>query len=192
MEERRPPSLTGRRPARRRSTPQDPALRTYVEKLDRYRSGRDPLALLRSGPGRLARAVRGLTRRQMLRRPARGKWSILEILGHLHDTEVVFGYRWRLMAAQPGAPVLGFDQATWTRDLRHQKADPVRYLHEIALLREVNLGLLGRIPRRVWAERYGLHSERGEETLARSLELIAGHDLNHIAQIEAIREKYGW
>jgi hypothetical protein len=163
-----------------------------VAKLDRYRSGRDSVALLRVGPARLARAVRGLTRQQLQRRPARGKWSILEILGHLHDTEVVYGYRWRLMAAQPGAPILGYDQDLWTRDLKHRKADPKRLLREIALLREVNLALIVRIPRREWATRYGLHSERGEETLARSLELIAGHDLNHIDQIEEIRGKYCW
>ena len=96
------------------------------------------------------------------------------------------------MAAQPGAPILGYDQDLWTRDLGHRRADPKRLLGEIALLRGVNLALIQRIPRREWANRYGLHSERGEETLGRSLELIAGHDLNHISQIEAIREKYDW
>jgi uncharacterized damage-inducible protein DinB len=140
----------------------------------------------------MARAIRGLSRRQMQRRPARGKWSILEIVGHLHDTEVVYGYRWRLMAAQPGAPILGYDQNLWARELRHQGADPERLLREIAVLREATLAVIGRIPRREWPRRYGHHSERGEETLLECMEHIAEHDINHTAQILGIRRKYGW
>lgn len=170
----------------------DPVIRAYLAKLERYRAGRDPVVLLRVGPARFARAVRGLKRAQLRRRPARDKWSILEILGHLHDTEVVYGYRWRMMCAEPGAVLQGYDQARWTRDLRHRSGDARRLLEQIRVLRQGSLDLLARVPRRLWKKRYGIHTERGRETLERSVRQIAGHDGNHLAQIRGIRDKYGW
>jgi hypothetical protein len=170
----------------------DPALRAYLAKLERHLAGRDSVALLRTGPARLARAVRGLRKAQLRRRPARDKWSILEILGHLHDTEVVYGYRWRMMAAEPGAVIQAYDQARWARDLRHRNANAGRLIDQIRAMRQGSLDLLARVPRRQWKNRYGLHTERGRETLERSVRQVAGHDGNHIAQILAIREKYGW
>lgn len=170
----------------------DPALRAYLAKIERYRAGREPVGLLRTGPARFARAVRGLTRAQMRRRPARDKWSILEILGHLHDTEVVYGWRWRLMAAEPGSVLQGYDQAKWAQDLKHRNANAKRLLTQIAAMRQGTLDFLSRVPRRKWKKRFGHHTERGRETLERSVRQIAGHDGNHLAQIIAIRQKYGW
>ena len=37
-----------------------------------------------------------------------------------------------------------------------------------------------------------MHSERGKETVRRTAELIAGHDLSHLDQIQAIKKKYRW
>ena len=178
-------------PKRPRSVRRSPELRAYLRKLERFRAGRDPIVLLKTGPTRIARAVQGLTRRQMLRRPARGKWSILEILGHLHDTEVVYGWRWRLTAAEPGSTLLDYDQDTWTRELRHRQADPKRLLAQIAAMRAGSVDVVLRVPRRTWKQA-GFHTSRGREPLERSLRQIAGHDFNHIAQIRAIREKYGF
>lgn len=178
-------------PKRSRTARLSPELRAYLGKLERFRAGRDPIALLKTGPARVAHAVRNLTRRQMLRRPARGKWSILEILGHLHDTEVVYGWRWRLTLAQPGLPLQDYDQDAWTAQLRHRKADPRKLLAQIAVMRGASLDLVLRVPRKQW-KRAGMHTARGRETLERSLRQIAGHDINHIEQIRAIRAKYGW
>jgi hypothetical protein len=169
-----------------------PEIRAYLAKLERYRAGRDPVALLRTGPARMERAVRGLSRKQMRRRPSPEKWSIVEILGHLHDTEVVYGYRWRMMAAEPGSMIQGYDQARWARDLKHRNADPKRLLAQIRVMRVGTLDLLSRVPRRHWDRRHGHHTERGRETLLKSVRQVAGHDGNHIAQIQAIRRKYDW
>jgi len=170
----------------------DPAIRAYLAKIERFRAGREPVALMRTGPARFARAVSGLTKAQMRRRPAPGKWSILEILGHLHDTEVVYGWRWRLMAAEPGCLIQGYDQAKWARDLKHRNANAKRLLEQIGAMRQGTLDFLARVPRRKWKGRYGHHTERGRETLERSVRQIAGHDENHLAQIRGIRKKYGW
>lgn len=169
-----------------------PEYRAYMRKIDGFRAGRDPVKLMKVAPGKFARAVAGLSPGQMRRRPARGKWSIIEILGHLSDTEVVYGYRYRLCLGQPGSPLLGYDQALWVKELRHQsRGNARRLLERIRVAREGTLEMLAQVPRKNW-KRYGLHSERGRESVRRTMELIAGHDLNHLSQIQAIRRKYGW
>jgi len=168
-----------------------PEFRAYMNKIQGYRAGREPIALMRTGPRKFARAVAGLSGAQLRRRPAPGKWSIAEILGHLVDTEVVYGYRYRMALSQPGMPIQAYDQDSWAEALRHRRRDARRSLAQIQFLRGVNLDLLTSVPRSEW-KRYGLHSERGKETVRRTVELIAGHDLNHLNQILAIRKKYGW
>jgi len=168
-----------------------PEIRAYVRKIERYRAGRDPIPLMEQAPARLARAVAGLSASQMRKRPRPGKWSIVEILGHLQDTEYVYGWRIRLSLAQPGNPIMGYDQALWTEELRHRRAHAKRLLDRIRTMREGNLETVAQVPRSNW-KRYGMHSERGKETVRGVLELLAGHDLNHLDQIRAIRKKYGW
>ena len=168
-----------------------PEFRAYIRKIDGYRAGGNPIAMMKVAPGKLARAVAGLSASQMRKRPARGKWSIVEILGHLQDTEVVYGYRMRLSLAQPGSTILGYDQALWTQELRHRRGNAKRLLDRIRVLREGNLEMVTQVPRSKW-KRYGLHNERGRESVRRVLELVAGHDLNHLDQIKAIKKKYAW
>jgi uncharacterized damage-inducible protein DinB len=166
-------------------------VRAYIEKIDRYRGTSDPIRVMRAAPAGLARAVRGLSRAQLRKRPSPGKWSIEEILGHLVDTEVVYGYRYRMALAQPGMPIQAYDQAQWARVYAGRRAEPALLLEQIAVLRAINLDLVTRVPR-AWWSRYGIHSERGRESVRRTLELIAGHDRNHLDQIIAIRTAFGW
>ncbi|HYJ33150.1 MAG TPA: DinB family protein [Candidatus Binatia bacterium] len=168
-----------------------PEIVAYVRKTEAYRAGRDPIRLMRGHAGRLERAVGGLTTAQLRRRPAPGKWSIADILGHLLDTEVVYGYRYRMALCESGSPIQGYDQAGWAKTFRGRRVSTAALLRRIRQLREVNLELVTGVPRSWWT-RYGMHSERGKETVRRTLELIAGHDLNHLDQIMAIRKKYGW
>lgn len=146
---------------------------------------------MRGAPARLERAVRGLTPAQLRRRPAPGKWSIADILGHLLDTEVVYGYRYRMALAQTGSPIQGYDQDGWTTTFRGRRVGVAKLLRQIRLLREVNLDLVTGVPR-AWLARYGMHSERGHESVRRTMELIAGHDWNHLDQIMEIRKRFGW
>ena len=168
-----------------------PEVVAYVRKIDAYRGGREPIRSMRGAPARLERAVRGLTAAQLRRRPAPGKWSIADILGHLLDTEVVYGYRYRMALCESGSPIQGYDQAGWARTFQGRRKNAATLLRQIRLLREVNLDLVTGVPRSWWT-RYGMHSERGKETVRRTLELIAGHDWNHLDQIMEIRKRFGW
>ena len=179
----------GRRPVRL-----SPELKAYIRKTDRYRAGRDPVKLMRGHPARIARAVAGLSSARMRKRPAPGKWSIQEIVGHLMDTEVVYAYRWHMAYGQSGMPIQGYDQDQWIREenYRHPKWRVRDMLEHITNLRRSTLYYFERLPRGVEKVRYGIHSERGRETMRRTQELIAGHDINHLEQIKAIRKKFGW
>ncbi len=170
-----------------------PELKAYLKKTDDLRAGRDPMTLMRGAPARLARAVKGLSGATLRRRPAPGKWCIQEILGHLVDTEVVYGYRYRMANMQPGSPIQGYDQEQWVREAnyRGRKWSATKLLAQVADLRRATLYYLESMPRGSATKRYGMHTERGKETVRRIQELIAGHDINHLEQIKAIRKKFG-
>jgi hypothetical protein len=54
----------------------------------------------------------------VLRRPeAPGEWSVAEVLQHLADSDLITGYRIRLMLAQDNPPIPGYDQDAWARRL---------------------------------------------------------------------------
>src|SRR3990172_12645123 len=82
----------------------------YTRRLLSNLIGRDPNRVFASTPAELRRLVRELTRNELIRRPARGKWPIAWIVHHLADTEVGFAFRIRLAMAESGAPFQPFDQ----------------------------------------------------------------------------------
>ena len=53
------------------------------------------------------------------------------------------------------------------------------------MLRENNLAMLKAIPPEKW-DNYGMHAERGKETIAHLSRMFAGHDTNHVLQVEGI------
>lgn len=152
--------------------------------------GRNPIDVLRATPGELARAVATCTPEQLRRPEAPGKWSVAQVLRHLADTDVVWGWRMRLILAQDRPPITGFDQDLWAERLDYATADPNESLETFAVLRRDNLRLIERATpddlRRV-----GVHAERGEESAGYLVRLYAGHDLMHLAQIDRIVKAIG-
>jgi hypothetical protein len=121
-----------------------------------------------------------------LRRPeAAGKWSVVEVLQHLADTEMVYGVRGRLVLSEPEPPIQGFDQDRWAALFRYGDADPARAMAQLAALRGANLAVWRSLGPAELA-REGLHTERGPESLELMLRLMAAHDLVHRRQIERI------
>jgi hypothetical protein len=148
---------------------------------------RDPMNVLRQTPEAARAAVAGLTPAQ-LRTPEReGKWSIAHVLRHLADSEVVWGWRMRLILAQDRPPITGYDQDLWAERLHYEDADAATSLDALRVLRRDNLLLLDRAtPDDL--KRVGVHSERGEESIGYLRGLYAGHDLLHLNQIERIKK----
>lgn len=115
------------------------------------------------------------------KRPAAGEWSVVEIVGHMLDAEVVVStrVRWILSEDRPDLP--GYDQDKWVEALAYRRADPVQLVSTWEALRRVNVELWRNTP----AEhryRVGVHRERGEESFELTLRLLAGHDRFHLDQ----------
>jgi hypothetical protein len=145
-----------------------------------------PPEVLVETPGALGKLVRGLTEKQLSKRPEPGKWSIKEIVAHLLDGEVVFGARYRLMASHEKPFLSSYDQDAFVERLGVSNAKTEHLLQDFAMARAVNLGLLERLPEEAF-ERIGVHAERGEESLWTLITLCAGHDRVHLGQVETIR-----
>jgi len=154
----------------------------YIQRVLGYLEGRDPMAVLASTSGQLARLLGGVPREEQARRPAPDQWSITEILAHLADSELVYGFRIRLILEGGGPPIQSIDQDAWVSLTRYAEQDPALSLECIRINRERLVQLLKGLPREGW-ERHGMHSERGRETVRQIVNLLAGHDLAHLKQI---------
>jgi len=157
----------------------------YIARMLGLIGDKNPLKVQQATARKLAAAIKGLDKKKLNKRPAPGKWSITEVLAHLADTEVVGSWRMRIILGQNGTPIQGFDQDVWASTFKYQKSDPKRSLETFRVLRENNLAMLKKLPKELW-ENYGEHSERGKETIAHIVRMFAGHDLNHLGQVEQI------
>jgi DinB superfamily len=157
----------------------------YTTRILGYQQGQEPLKILSGTAKKIERLIKGVPRKKLISRPEPAKWSVAEILAHLTDTELVSGFRIRLTLGMNGTPIQGFDQDVWAEKFNYGKRDPRKSLEVFRVLRENNLLLLKSIPKLLW-ENYGVHSERGMETVTRITEMVAGHDINHMTQIERI------
>jgi hypothetical protein len=85
----------------------------------------------------------------------------------------------------PGTPIVPFDQDAWVKSGHYEKRDPRKSLELFRAVREANLALLKSLTPEQW-KHYGMHAERGQETIAHIVRMFAGHDLNHLQQVEGI------
>ena len=166
------------------STPAETA--AYVSAVLGLIEGQSPLAVLRATPSWLERVVEELGTHAVSVPEAPGKWSVNEVVQHLADSELVFGWRIRLVLAHDRPTITGYDQDRWADRLHYAEGNPQEAIARFAVIRRSNLTLLERASE-ADLQRVGVHAERGEETLAHIIRLYAGHDLLHVRQIERIR-----
>ena len=132
-------------------------------------------------------ATSNLTDAQLSRPEAPGKWSLRQVVQHLADSDLVWGYRLRLVLAQDRPPLTGYDQDLWSQRLHYERAPMDEALDRFAVLRRSNLWLLSNLsPDDL--QRVGVHAERGEESVSHMIRMYAGHDLLHLRQLARIRE----
>src|ERR1700722_1990476 len=160
----------------------------YRSRMLSHVAGQDPLRLQAAAMKKLDRLLKGVPSSKLRRRPAPAKWSIAEIVSHLADTELVGGFRMRLILGAPGTPIVGFDQDAWVIALHYDKRDVRQSLEQFRVLRAANLALLKTLTAEQWKQQ-GLHAERGPATIETIVKMFAGHDINHTKQIEAILAK---
>ncbi|HEV3305629.1 MAG TPA: DinB family protein [Candidatus Sulfotelmatobacter sp.] len=157
----------------------------YMQRISGYMDGKQPLAVQAATAKKLERLVKGVSTAKLRKRPAPDKWSVSEILAHLADAEIVGSFRMRLILGAPGTPIAAFDQDSWVVSGHYEKRDPRKSLEQFRMLRETNLALLKSLTPEQW-KHYGMHAERGQETIERIVLMFAGHDINHLLQVERI------
>jgi hypothetical protein len=160
----------------------------YTQRMIRNTEGRQPLTVQAATAKRLERLIKGVPTATLRKSPAPDKWSVAEILAHLADAEIVAGFRMRLILGAPGTPIAAFDQDSWLTSGHYAKRDPRKSAEQFRVLREANLALLKSLTPEQW-KHYGMHSERGQESIEHMARMFAGHDVNHLRQIETILGK---
>jgi hypothetical protein len=163
-----------------RETPQQ-----YTQRVLGYIEDKKPLAIQTATAKKLARLIKSVPVNKLRKRPAPDKWSVTEILAHLADAEIVGGFRMRLILGAPGTPVAAFDQDAWVTSGHYEKRNARKSLEQFRVIREANLALLKSLTPEQW-KHYGVHSERGQESIEHIVRMFAGHDINHMRQIEKI------
>ncbi len=157
----------------------------YTKALLAVLGDRDPLAVMGELVPWLDQRVRGLDDARLRRPEKPGKWSVLEVVQHLADTELVYGYRVRMILTQDTPPIPGYDQDAWAREFHYRDLPVGEVLAQVGALRAANLRLYRSVgPDQL--RRAGLHSERGPESVGHVLRMVGAHDLVHRRQIERI------
>jgi hypothetical protein len=155
----------------------------YAKQLTLYVVDKTPLQVFEATPKEISKTIRGLTKNQLQKSIKKGKWSIAQIVAHLTDGEIVLSYRFRKVISEPGSKIEFYNQNKWSENLHYEKADCKKKLALFSAIRKENVELLKSLSSKEW-KRFGMHSERGKETIEKMLLLYAGHDMNHLKQIE--------
>ena len=161
------------------------AAATYVRALLDVLGDQDPLEIAAKQLPWLERCTAGLDEAVLRRPEAPGKWSVIEVIQHLADTEVVLAWRTRQVLTVDQPLIQGYDQDAWARTLGYATMPLDVTLAQLRGVRAANLRLWGSLTPAERA-RVGLHSERGPESLDLLIRLMGAHDLVHRRQIDRV------
>jgi hypothetical protein len=138
-------------------------------------------------PKEIAAAVSGLSEQILRFKPAPDKWCVLEILGHLADVEIIYGYRLRQMLADTKPVIAPMDQDAWARNLNYLDCRPSELVAFYGLGRHHNLRLLRSLkPSDLSKSAFHPETQR-ETTVAELVERMGGHGAAHLQQIEKLK-----
>ena len=157
----------------------------YVRALLDLLGDRDPLGVAAEQVPWIERRIAGLDDATLRRAEAPGKWCAIEVIQHLADSEVVVGWRTRLILTEDRPPIQGYDQDAWARTLGYAAMPLEVALGQLGAMRAANLRLWGALSPAQRA-RVGMHSERGPESVDLLIRLMGGHDLVHRRQIDRV------
>lgn len=162
----------------------------YVASLFEALGSRDALAVLADTPAAIRRLTDGVERQKLTTPEAPGKWSLVQVVQHLADSEIVGAFRFRMTLAHERPPIPGYDQDLWASRLHYERAEIGPAIEQFTALRSVNIRLLGETTAAERA-RVGIHAERGEESIEKMMKMYAGHDLVHLRQVARIKVAIG-
>ena len=165
--------------------------RDYVDETLALLGDTDPILVLEETPAWIAGRTDHLPESVMRIAEGPGRWSMAQVLAHLADTEIVFGWRARITLTMERPSITGFDELAWVERFDYAGTDPAVSLHAFATMRQWNLRVWRAALPEEYHTRVGVHTERGEESFDRLIRMTAGHDLRHRRQIDRILKTVG-
>jgi uncharacterized damage-inducible protein DinB len=139
-------------------------------------------------PREIAAAVSGLSDKVLRFKPAANKWCVLEILAHLADVEIVYGYRLRQIMADNKPVIAPIQVDDWANHLGYMDSAPAELIAFYGIARHHNLRVLRRATPADY-EKSAYHPEMQKEfTLAEIVQRMGGHGTNHLQQIERLKK----
>ncbi len=154
-------------------------LNPYAKFLD----GRNPVDVIATTPMRLRDLATRMPPEQLALRAPQIPWNVREIIAHMADCELVFGFRLRQTLAEDSPTVQPFDQDRWAA--RYANVDAESALRLFEAIRHANLLLIAGASQSE-RERKMTHPERGTMTFWNVVETMAGHDTNHLLKLEQL------
>jgi hypothetical protein len=151
----------------------------YASFLD---SASDAVEVIQSTPDQIDRFLKILDPEKLNLDPAPGKWSVRNILSHLADCEIVFAFRLRQALAEDRHMIQPFDQDKFA--VRYGCYNARTAADVFNVTRKWNIALINGLSEADFARPLN-HPERGDMTLRTIVETMAGHDRNHLKQIQA-------
>jgi len=165
-------------------------LQAYPDRFKEILGDHDPFTVQHETADKLETATQSLNN-EHLRTPERpGKWSVIQVVQHLADTEIALAFRSRMVLAEDTPDIQGYDQDRWASALNYNATRLGDALAQFRVLRNVNLRLY-RSMTPAQLNRKGIHGERGPESVLDAIRLYAAHDLYHLSQIERIKKAIG-
>lgn len=155
----------------------------YREGLIARLGGRERFQILHSTGDEIRRLIGPQKDAALRTRPFEGKWTPVEILGHLVDAEILFALRTRTILCDRNPRFVPIDQNRWVAAQKHKERSAADLLEEFGALRAMNLRLWRSLSAKELL-RSAMHPERGEESLDEMITMLAGHDLSHLDQLE--------
>jgi hypothetical protein len=156
----------------------------YRERLLSLVGKEDPFVILADTARQIVDLMGRIGEEGLSRTFAPGKWTAREVFAHLTDVEQGTGFRVRqIVSSPPGHVIQPFDQDAWAKPYHSLPARAG--IRAFVSLRAWNLFYYRTLSAEDRAKA-GLHPERGEESVETIIRMQAGHDRNHLAQLELI------
>jgi uncharacterized damage-inducible protein DinB len=143
-----------------------------------------------AGAQTLRKAVAGMSREQLLSRPVAGKWSTLEVVCHLVDSDQAWIHRMKRVIAENRPLFIGYDESRFAAALGYQERDLEEELTIFEVSRRQMARIMRKLPAEAWA-RDGVHNERGLLTLQEHLQVEVEHVTHHVKFIAEKRRALG-
>jgi hypothetical protein len=166
-----------------------PPITPYTPDLD----SREPVSAMRDSAARIRATVGDWRPDQFDRSYAPGKWDARQILTHLAQSEIALGYRARMALTSPGYVSQSFDQDRWMSIEARASGGPGEpgklsghdALDAFLGIAAMNIALFASLSEADRAISLS-HPEYGSLTVDWIIHQMAGHQIHHLKQLEAI------